>query len=109
VVDESCPTKIFLPNPSAPETAELYQRLGVNERELQIIATSEKKRHYYYTSSEGRRLYEVAPGPFAKAFIAKSDKDSLKAIRELEELHGDAWVDVWLRRHNLPPLERVAA
>lgn len=105
VIDESCPTKIYLPNPAARENAAVYARLGVNEREIEIIASSQPKRHYYYTSPEGRRLYELAVGPFAKCFIAQSDREALAEIRQLEADRGDAWVNTWLARFGQAPLD----
>jgi type IV secretion system protein TrbE len=104
VITECCPTKVFAPNPDAHATADLYHSLGLNDLELDIIASAEKKRHYYYTSPEGRRLYELAPGPFAMAFVAKSDKESLAEVRAFEEKYGDDWVDEWLVRQGQVPM-----
>ena len=108
VINESCPTKIFLPNPAARTHSALYTRMGVNEREIEIIAGAEEKRHYYYTSPDGRRLYELEPGPFAKCFIAQSGKDAVLRIEQLEAKHGDGWIDVWLRSQGQSPLAEAA-
>lgn len=107
VITEASPTKIFLPNPDAHATAELYATLGLNALELNIIAGAEKKRHYYYTSPEGRRLYELAPGPFAMAFIAQSAKQQLAEIDRFEAQYGDDWVDAWLVRQGLTPMRAM--
>src|SRR5690606_6167405 len=52
VLVESCPTKIFLPNPEArgEELARLYRELGLNEREVETLAQSTPKKHYYFRS-----------------------------------------------------------
>ncbi len=42
VLKESCPTKICLPNGAArePGTREFYERIGFNERQIEIVATA---------------------------------------------------------------------
>ncbi|MFU8797336.1 MAG: VirB4 family type IV secretion/conjugal transfer ATPase [Gammaproteobacteria bacterium] len=99
VIIESTATKIFLPNVHATneDAAPLYRRMGLNERQIKILSTAIPKRHYYYVSDQGRRLYDLALGPLALAFIGNTDKESIKVIKELEEKHGDAWVHEWLR------------
>jgi type IV secretion system protein VirB4 len=99
VIVESTATKIFLPNPFArdEDASALYRRMGLNSRQIEILATSIQKRHYYYMSDKGRRLYDLALGPLALAFVGNTDKDSIASIRSLEAKHGDRWVDEWLR------------
>ncbi|UPG85912.1 VirB4 family type IV secretion/conjugal transfer ATPase [Luteibacter aegosomatis] len=98
VIVESTATKIFLPNPFArdEDAAALYRRMGLNARQIEILATAVQKRHYYYVSDKGRRLYDLALGPLALAFIGNADKESIAAIRALEARHGEGWVDEWL-------------
>ncbi|WP_163612486.1 hypothetical protein, partial [Klebsiella pneumoniae] len=52
VLKESCPTKICLPNGGARETGtrEFYERIGFNERQVEIVATAIPKREYYVVS-----------------------------------------------------------
>lgn len=103
VIAESTATKIFLPNVFArdDETAELYKRLGLNERQIEILASAIPKQQYYYVSESGRRLYELALGRFALAFVGSTDKDSIALIKELEKKHGKDWVYEWLKEKNL--------
>jgi type IV secretion system protein VirB4 len=103
VIVESTATKIFLPNSFAREddAAALYRRMGLNKRQIEILATAVPKRHYYYMSDKGRRLYDLALGPMALAFVGNSDKPSIAAIKALEARHGDGWVDEWLRSKGL--------
>lgn len=112
VLTESCATKIFLPNPNAREesAAALYQGMGLNSRQIEILATATPKRHYYYVSEQGRRLYELALGPVALAFCGASGKEDLESIRKLEAQHQDDWVQHWLerRRVTLPAIEAAA-
>lgn len=99
VIVESTASKIFLPNVYArdEETAAIYARMGLNARQIEILATAVPKRDYYYVSEKGRRLYQLALGPLALAFVGSTDKESIAAIKKLESLHGDDWVHEWLR------------
>jgi type IV secretion system protein VirB4 len=103
VIVESTATKIFLPNVYArdEDTAALYRRMGLNARQIEILATAIPKRQYYYVSENGRRLYDLALGPLALAFVGASDKESVAAIKSLEAKFGDDWVHEWLAGRGL--------
>ena len=103
VIVESTATKIFLPNVYArdQDTAALYRRMGLNERQIEILATAVQKRHYYYVSEKGRRLFELALGPLALAFVGSTDKESIASIKELEGKYGENWVHSWLADRGL--------
>lgn len=107
VILESCPTRIFLPNPDAAarETAALYEDVGLNRREIDIIARAIPKREYYITSPSGRRLVELGLGPVALAFLATpagmTAEDMRRHIRRLQAAHGAAWPATWLRERGL--------
>ncbi len=98
VIVESTATKIFPPNVYArdEDAAALYSRMGLNARQIEIIATAIPKQQYYYVSENGRRLYELALGPLALSFVGASDKDSVAAIKGLEAQYGEQWVHEWL-------------
>ena len=103
VIVESTATKIFLPNVYArdEDTAALYRRMGLNARQIEILATAIPKRQYYYVSEEGRRLYDLALGPLALALVGASDKESVATIKRLEARFGDRWVHEWLAAKGL--------
>jgi type IV secretion system protein VirB4 len=75
VLQEACPTKIFLPNEEAGKSGsgqvlgprDVYALFGLNDAEIAIIETGVKKRHYYAVSPEGRRQFELGLGPIALA------------------------------------------
>jgi type IV secretion system protein VirB4 len=98
VIVESTATKIFLPNLNArdEDTAALYGRMGLNNRQIDIVAGAIPKRQYYCVSESGRRLYDAAMGPLALAFAGSTDKESIATIKRLEGKHGDGWVHEWL-------------
>ena len=64
VVLENCPTKILLPNAESknPGSRAFYERVGLNERELEILQVSVPKQHYYVVSKLGRRLVDLGVG-----------------------------------------------
>ena len=103
VIVESTATKIFLPNVFArdEDTAALYRRMGLNSRQIEILATAIPKRQYYYSSEHGHRLFDLALGPLAMAFVGASDKESIAEIRSLEAKYGAAWTDEWLASRGL--------
>lgn len=111
VMVESTATKIFLPNVFArdEDTSLLYRRMGLNQRQIEILASAIPKREYYYVSESGRRLFDLALGPFALAFVGATDKESLAAIKVLEARFGPAWVDHWLRQRGVTSDYEVAA
>jgi type IV secretion system protein VirB4 len=103
VLKESCPTKICLPNGAArePGTREFYERIGFNERQIEIVATALPKREYYVASPEGRRLFDMALGPVALSFAGASGKEDLKQIAALKAEHGDGWPARWLQQRGI--------
>ena len=103
VIVESTATKIFLPNVYArdEDTSALYRRMGLNTRQIEILATAEPKRQYYYVSENGRRLCDLALGPLALAFMGSTDKESVASIKRLEAKFGSGWVQAWLASRNL--------
>jgi type IV secretion/conjugal transfer VirB4 family ATPase len=120
VLLESCPTKILLPNEEADKAGsgsvlgprDLYTLVGLNEAEIDILKNAQKKRHYYYISPAGRRLFELCLGPVALSFVAVSDKATLAQLRALSAQHGSDWPFVWLKTkgiaHESPKSEAAA-
>lgn len=103
VLKESCPTKICLPNGAArePGTREFYERIGFNERQIEIVATAIPKREYYVASPEGRRLFDMSLGRVTLAFVGAASKDNIKRIQDLAEAHGARWPVAWLTERGI--------
>ena len=102
VIKESCPTKMYLPNSNALDErmAAIYRGYGLNDREIEIIATATPKRQYYYKSSAGSRLFELALGPMALAYCGSSTPEDRKMVSEIQARSND-FNDEWLRYKNL--------
>ena len=85
VIAESYPTRIFLPNERATEAQSLgaYRAFGLNDRQVQIVAGATPKRHYYYQSPHGNRLFDLALGPVALAYCAASSPDDQRRVDHL--------------------------
>lgn len=101
---EACQTRLFLPNERAavPEIRRYYERLGLNAVQIQRVATAVPKRHYYYQSALGSRLFELSLGPVQMAFCGASSPEDLKKIDMLvaEAPHTPFGVS-WLRAKGL--------
>jgi type IV secretory pathway VirB4 component len=101
---ESCPQRIFLPNDRAvePQARQAYERFGLNERQVELIARAVPKRQYYLQSRGGNRLFELAVGPVALAFCgASSPADQALIDRVLAEHPGDRFAGAFLRARGL--------
>ena len=71
---ESTPLKVFLSNPEARGefVRSIYLKLGLSEREVDIIANAEPRQQYYFHSAYGRRLFSLQLGPIARRYIANT-------------------------------------
>ena len=109
VLKESCPTKICLPNGAArePGTREFYERIGFNERQIEIVANAVPKREYYAVSPIGRRLFDMALGPLTLAFVGASGKTDLAMIRSLHAEYGTDWPRHWLQQRGVAHAETL--
>ena len=79
---ESCPTRIFLPNDRAlePQARTVYERFGLNTRQVEILSIAAPKRDYYAQTARGNRLFELGLGPVALALCGSSSPDDQRLI-----------------------------
>lgn len=100
---ESCPSRIFLPNARAREAGirGAYESFGLNERQIEIIATATPKRHYYNQSAIGNRLFELGLGPIALALCGASGPDDQKLITSIESESPNDFAAAFLRAKGL--------
>jgi type IV secretion system protein TrbE len=88
---ESCPTRIYLPNDRAIETQirEIYERFGLNPRQVEIIARATPKQDYYAQTAGGNRLFELDLGPLALAICSASTLADHKLMDQLQREHDE--------------------
>ncbi len=82
---ESCLQRILLPNERAiePQGRAAYERFGLNDRQIELVARATPKRHYYLQSARGNRLFELGLGPIALALCGASDPAAQQRIDAL--------------------------
>lgn len=109
VVHESCKTKILLPNAEAltENSRPAYEDMGLNARQIQIVATATPKRQYYMMHPDGRRLFDLGLSLEEISFLGAGGQEDLKRIRELEGQIGQGWPAQWLRERGLPEAAAV--
>ena len=101
---ESCASRIFLPNPQAtePQIRTIYQGFGLNARQIEIVATAQPKRDYYYQSRLGNRVFELGLGPVALAFATASSPPDQRAMDAISAaLPATEFAGAWLRHRGL--------
>jgi type IV secretion system protein VirB4 len=103
VILENCPTKILLPNAEArnPGSREFYTRVGLNERELEIMQVSIPKQHYYVVSKLGRRLVDLGIGKVALAWVGVNGREERQIVETVMERFPHTWRAEWLRMKRL--------
>jgi type IV secretion system protein VirB4 len=104
VVLENCPTKILLPNAESknPGSREFYTRVGLNERELELLQVSIPKQHYYVVSTLGRRLVNLGVGKVALSWVGVNGREERQIVESVMSQYPDSWRAEWLRLKNLP-------
>ncbi|MDS1142327.1 conjugal transfer protein TrbE [Pusillimonas sp. SM2304] len=101
---ESCSSRIFLPNPQAtePQIRTIYEGFGLNSRQIEIVATAQPKRDYYYQSRLGNRLFDLDLGPATLAFAGVSTPQDQRDIdRILLDAGVPGFAGAWLRHRGL--------
>jgi type IV secretion system protein VirB4 len=101
---EACLTRIFLPNDRArePRSRAFYERLGLNRRQIDLIANAAPKRDYYLVTRDGARLFELGLGPAALAFVGASrPEDHARIDRVLAEVGEASFAAAWLESNGL--------
>ena len=108
---ESCPSKIFLPNPEALEetTQKNYMTFGLNKRQIHIISSAVKKRDYYYVSPYGSRLFQLAleACPVSLAYVAVNTKGINEAKEMIKNYGREEFNRRWLIRSHILPEDAI--
>jgi type IV secretory pathway VirB4 component len=99
---ESCPAKIFLPNPEArgEHVRDSCLKLGLTQRQVEIISKATPRSQYYYTSPLGSRLFNLDLRPIALALCGSTGHPDLRLAHELLARGGD-FLEAWIAERNL--------
>ena len=89
------------PEAESQHVRRLYEGIGLNRRQIQILATALPKRQYYVMSSLGRRLIGLGLGPVALSFVGMAGREALVQVNEQMAAHGRRWPATWLRGRGL--------
>jgi type IV secretion system protein VirB4 len=108
---ESCASRILLPNPQAtePQIRVIYEGFGLNRRQIEIVATAQPKRDYYYQSRLGNRVFELGLGPVALAFAGAASPEDQRELDRMQTSVGaspfvrmpSVFAAAWLRHRGL--------
>ena len=91
VISGNVPSRIYLPNADAEEPAakQFYDQMGLNSRQIEILATATAKRHYYLTSPLGTRLFELGLSDLALTFCGASGDESATLQDDIKKKGGN--------------------
>ena len=101
LLEEGCPTRFFLPMPSAmePNIAAIYARMGLTPQAIRTIATARPQRDVYYACTElGQRLFHLPLGPVTLACVARNRAEDHALMDTLLAQEGrEGFAAAWLR------------
>jgi len=110
ILQESCPTKIFLPNSKAFQKGtentilgpyDFYRAFGLNDQEIEIIYSSIPKQEYYYSSPNGTRKFNLVFDEFTLAFCGASSIEEVTQIKKFIADDESTWIKKWLQYKNI--------
>ena len=109
---DSFPIRIFLPNPKLNDAATRKQYLdfGLNEKQIQIIASAIPQKQYYVQTDIGNRLIDlgIEKGSPAWAICGSNSKNDISMMKNLREQFpdNDALVRAFLTYKGVQSFER---
>jgi type IV secretion system protein VirB4 len=104
VILDQCKTKVFLPNSSLThndKAYEAYQQMGLNDKQISLIASAVPQREYFIHNSYGSRLINLRLSVTALAILAKNSQDELKIARVMKAKHANLFTYYWLKHWSL--------
>lgn len=104
-INTNCATKIFLPDNRGltPEIFEAYAKFGLNRTQVNILHNAQVKHDYYYFSTQGARLYDLAleACPLNLAYVGVNAKDVRKAKELMQSVPREQFNIEWLKYKHL--------
>jgi type IV secretion system protein VirB4 len=99
----NCSTKIFLPNSLAltEDVFAQYKSMGLNEKQINLIAHSYKG-EYFYVSSLGRRKFslDLNRTPLTFNFTARTSASDINLAIRLRQEDRENFITNWMNIHN---------
>ena len=99
----ACQTKIYLPDEEAltPGMAAAYKKFGLSETEIRLLTHAQKKRDYYYRSTNGRRMFTMNLGPVALAFAGMNNPEDHQFLDSLSDMPKESHAAAILEHRGL--------
>ena len=109
VLTDNCKTKILLANEAAEKEyiASLYQKFGLNEKQIQLVANAVAQKEYYYMSPLGNRMFRLDLGIATLSFLARTSVEQITRARQLKDECGDEFGYYWMRYLQEPEIAEV--
>lgn len=90
VIVDSIPTKIYLPNENALQQRDLYRdKLGLNDGQIQLIASATQKRDYILVNRNTTRVLETTFNPAALGIVRSDIKAQEIFTRHMNSAEPD--------------------
>ena len=98
IIKENCHTQIFLPNPYAKSDgiSQHYKAFNLNDTQIELIAGAQPKKHYYYSSPNGNRLFELQLNYVQLCFLARTSAIDVNLARQLYNDDPNNFGSNWL-------------
>ena len=96
---DSTATRILLPHPEVDSDINrgfYMNTLGLNQAEIKLLANGIPQRQYYYTSANGKRMFELNLRPKTLAYVARGAKEDIDTMKTLIAEYPDTWREKWL-------------
>ena len=111
VLIENCATMVLLPNTKANSDSfiQYYIDLGLNRKQIEMIANGIPQRDYLTISSNGVREFELGldETPATLATIGRTSKEDLDAAIRIKAEYGDEFAMHWLNYCELEDYAKV--
>jgi len=103
ILIESCPVRIFLPDPKAnePSMKKTYEKFGLNDVQINLLESGVPKSEYYFESSIGNRLFNLNLNGATLAFCGSSSKTDRQLIKKIMSKNPDNFSYEFLKAKGL--------
>lgn len=95
---DNIPNRIFLPNPNARASKDLYKgKFNLNDAQLETIRTATPKMDYYFCNPSMSRKITARLPPGILAWL-RSDSDAQRMFNEARTLFKENWMEAYYER-----------